>query len=180
MTFDKNGCVDVNEPTGSYTVDETVGNMEQETITTKTVELIVVRRDSKNGEAVPTVIGMEQRVRYHFPMADVLRIVKRTTIEEVIHCTHQEEVDQAIQAQLSKNRREYQERRRAATEEHLARIKAEADCLSQRRPRKKETEPRATCHATCCGAPNRHQSHLDGFCFDCRPSNSASREEVKY
>lgn len=158
--------------------------MEQETITTKTVELIVVRRDSKNGEAVPTVMGMNERIRYHFPMADVLRIVKRTTIEEVLFSRTPTTIYlPSGEATAARMRTEAQLAKIEEDRLYRKRLKAEADCLSQRRPRKprkKETEPRAVCRATCCGAQHRRKSSLDGFCFDCRPSNSASREEVKY
>ncbi len=192
MTFDKNHRVDVNTATASYTVDETGKIMEQETIKTETVELIVVRRDT-NGDMTPTVIGCEDSVRYHFPMEGVVRIIKRiTTVEEqVLFNDTPSTIANLPLIEGSRRRWKEQAQRRAKTEaelrmieqERLERLAAEADCVSQRRPRKprkKETEPRETCHASCCGAPNRHQSHLDGFCFDCRPSNSASREEVKY
>ena len=161
MSSKRNGRVDVNAPTGSYTVDETVGIMEQETINKKTVELIVVRRDAVSGGSVPTVINMDSEIHYTFPMTGVVSITKRTTIDEVLfHDT-------------------------PSTIANLPRS-GQGRCISRisqrkpRKPRKKETEPRATCHATCCGAPHRRKSSIDGFCSDCRLTHSASREEVKY
>ena len=167
MSSNKNGRVDVNTPTGSYTVDETVGIMEQETITKKTVELIVVRRDTVSGGYVPTVMSMNSEIHYTFPMTGVVSITKRTTIEEVLF----NDTPSTI-ANLPR-----------ISQERLERLEAEADTIAQRKPRKprkKETQPRAVCRATCCGAKHRRKSSIDGFCFDCRPSNSASREEVKY
>lgn len=189
MTFDENDRVDVNTATASYTVDQTVQNMEQEPITKTTVEYIIVREG--DSEPTPSVLTAEHKIRYTFPLTGMVSLVRKTTTttEEVLfvkQCT--DEVAELLED--SARRRTEQAQRRAKTEaelqmieqERIERIKAEADCVSQRsprKPRKKETEPRATCHASCCGAPNRHQSHLDGFCFDCRPSKSASRQEVK-
>lgn len=150
MTFDKHCRVDVNTATGSYTVDDTGQNMEQEPTTQPTVELIVIRRCPVFGDEMPPlVIPEDDKVRYHFPMSGVVRIVKRTTIDEVLF---------------------------SDTPSTIANLPS----TKPRKPRKKETEPRAVCRSRCCGAHHRRKSSIDGFCFDCRPSNSFNRrEEVK-
>lgn len=142
MTFITNERVDVNGASGSYTVDHTSKNMEQKTTITKTVELIVVRRGADR-TVKTTVFTMGEETHYTFPMTNVVRVAKRTTIEEVIYDSYEVEREEAIANYYS--------------------IK------SQRKPRRKETQPRDICVSSCCGAPHRHQSHLDGYCYDCRP-----------
>ena len=148
MTFDENCRVDVNTATGSYTVDDTGQNMEQEPITKTTVEYIIVREG--DGEPTPSVLTADHKIRYTFPVEGMVRLVRRTTTttEEVLYAKSEP-------------------------------VEVEAG-RKQRKPRRKETEPRAVCRSTCCGAQHRRKSSIDGFCFDCRPSNSFNRrEEVK-
>lgn len=142
-----NERVDVNTATGSYTVDQTVQNMEQEPITKTTVEYIIVREG--DSEPTPSVLTADHKIRYTFPVEGMVRLVRRTitTTDEVLFAKEP--------AMIETGRK-------------------------PRKPRKKETEPRAVCRSTCCGAHHRRKSSIDGFCFDCRPSNSASRGEVKY
>jgi hypothetical protein len=179
MTFDEKSRVDVNTATASYTVDQTVQNMEQEPITKTTVEYIIVREG--DSDPTPSVLTADHKIRYTFPLTGMVSLVRKTTTttEEVLFFKQcNDEVAELLED--SARRRTEQAQRRAKTEAELQRIEQERLERRPRKPRKKETEPRATCHASCCGAPNRHQSHLDGFCFDCRPSKSASRQEVKY
>ena len=180
MTFDENSRVDANTATGSYTVDDTGQNMEQEPTTQTTVEYIIVREG--DSEPTPSVLTADHKIRYTFPVEGMVRLVRRTitTTEEVLfekRCTD----DVAEILEDSARRRTEQAQRRAKTEAQLRTIEEERlERIKTRKPRKKETEPRAVCRSTCCGAHHRRKSSIDGFCFDCRPSNSFNRrEEVK-
>ena len=84
MTFDENCRVDVNTATGSYTVDQTVQNMEQEPITKTTVEYIIVREG--DSEPTPSVLTADHKIRYTFPVEGMVRLVRRTitTTDEVL------------------------------------------------------------------------------------------------
>jgi hypothetical protein len=150
MSSKQNERVDVNTPTGSYTVDDTVRIMEQETITKTTVEYIIVREG--DSEPTPSVLTADNKIRYTFPLTGMVSIVRKTTTttEEVVF----NDTTSTVGSSPPENPK-------------------------PRKPRKKETVPRAVCRATCCGAPRRRKSSIDGFCFVCR-FNSASRGEVNY
>lgn len=123
---------------------DNTGKNMEQKTNTKKTVELIVVRRDKDGTLTPTVVTADSEVRYHFPMSGVVRIVKRTITEEVLF---------------------------SDAPSTIANLPSP---VKQRRPRKKETQAREICVSTCCGAPHRHQSHLDGYCFDCRPRKTYS------
>ena len=144
MTEYENSRVDVNKATPSYMVDSPTVNMSRQEL----------HREMNQIEYIEIVI-QGQHTPTRIPLSSIVsmkKIIKTTvkTYGETDMLNHVEE---------------YQPTDEEQEEAYLAHT---GNIPTQRKPRKAETGPRATCFSTCCGTPNRRTRN--GTCAGCRPN----------
>lgn len=176
MTFDENTRVDVNTATASYTVDRTPQNMSHNQ--EPTVEYIVVRDD--DNETAPVCEPTQGFVNYRFPLTGVVRIIKRTTIEEVLYeKQHPEAPYDPMTDSLADSKKQIEAENAALDDERNGELFPEVDLsfMKIRKTRKDKGETRHTLRSadtsSCCESIGRRMQK-DGFCLECRPSSQST------
>ena len=177
MTFDENSRVDVNTATASYTVDQTPQNMSHNQ--EPTVEYIVVRKD--DNETAPACETVQGFVNYRFPLTGVVRIIKRTTIEEVLYEKRFPEVPyDPMTDSLADSKKHIEAENAALDDERNGGLFPEVDLsfMQVRKERKDKGQTRHTLRSadtsSCCASIGRRMQK-DGFCRECRPASHSTQ-----